>query len=96
MRNWVPKLSCYAEYAKGLVLKRKRLEDCFKEEKVQAFLATAEQAKFARKLTIWSFLDAPRSNLPRLKLQVLRHYTITSHRELRNGHNVIICVTLFI
>ena len=59
-----------AEYAKGLVLKRKRLEDCFKEEKVQAFLATAEQAKFARKLTIWSFLDAPRSNLPRLKLQV--------------------------
>ena len=73
MRNWVPKLSCYAEYAKGLVLKRKRLEDCFKEEKVQAFLETAEQAKFARKLTIWSFLDAPRSNLPRLKLQVLRH-----------------------
>jgi len=72
LRSWVPKLSCYAEYAKGLVLKRKRLEDCFKEEKVQAFLATAEQAKFARKLTIWSFLDAPRSNLPRLKLQLER------------------------
>ena len=52
------------------MLKRKKLEDCFNEDKVQAFLTTAESAKFARKLTIWSFLDAPRSNLPRLKLQV--------------------------
>ena len=84
LRDWVPKLSCYAEYARGLVLKRKKLEDCFNEEKVQAFLTTAESAKFARKLTIWSFLDAPRSNLPRLKLQV-NHFDSINGESTADG-----------
>ena len=84
----MPKLSCYAEYARGLVLKRKKLEDCFNEEKVQSFLTTAESAKFARKLTIWSFLDAPRSNLPRLKLQV-NHFDSINGESTADGKRLL-------
>jgi len=70
--KWVPKIACYADYAKGLVQKRPKLEECFEKGKVASFLEAARSAQFSRKLSLWSFLDAPRSNLPRLKMQLER------------------------
>jgi hypothetical protein len=53
-------------------MKRPKLEECFQKPEVVKFLDVARSASFARKLSLWSFLDAPRSNLPRLKLQLER------------------------
>lgn len=83
--KWVPKITCYADYAKGLVNKRPKLEECFQRREVAQFLEAAQSAQFSRRLSLWSFLDAPRSNLPRLKMQLERLCKKTPETNVDKG-----------
>ncbi|CBY10746.1 unnamed protein product [Oikopleura dioica] len=70
--DWIPKIVVYADYSKGLVEKRNRLEEVFQMAKIREYLEAAQLSDFSRKLSIWSMLDAPRTKLPRMKMIVDR------------------------
>ncbi|CAG5080589.1 Oidioi.mRNA.OKI2018_I69.PAR.g9656.t1.cds [Oikopleura dioica] len=70
--EWIPKIVVYADYSKGLVEKRNRLEEVFQMAKIRDYLEAAQQSDFSRKLSIWSMLDAPRTKLPRMKMIIER------------------------
>lgn len=63
MKDWVAKLSPYADYCANLVIAKHTLERMKQQPGVQDFLQRCLDSEFSRKIDLWTFLDSPRSRI---------------------------------